>query len=227
MAFIKNLIVTLVEGARKFGPPEWRNNITEYGEYNITSVMVGRHPIDSMVKKIANWITLGDLEKNQKKLNYDSIYHLYMLLKCVHPMTGEVVVLKMHKEEVVLLAPVKDFSLAHPEHQGFTLQPDKPIPLAVFIHRAEKRLGQQKFYEYDVIKLNCQHFVSNAILANSMRLNPEQRKFISQDAIELISRNSTVSGVMKAMTNMGSLWHRIRHGTGIGIPDVTAVAEKK
>ena len=46
----------------------------------IKSIVVGRNPVQSLVTKALNFLSLGKLEEEIKNMNYDDLYHLFMLV---------------------------------------------------------------------------------------------------------------------------------------------------
>ncbi len=255
MSIIKNAIVALVDGVRSFASPEFRKNLTDYGDYMITEAYVGRQPVDKNILRVVNMITLGTFDKQKEKLKYDKVYHLYLLMRVVKvsaaPQAGlpdrsghspalqthgnrdetqnrgasrgvpserseDEAILKCHKEETTMLEVMsgKSFEqLKHPDGDGFKIT-NINIPLVTFIHNAEKRLSTEKFFEYNAITLNCQHHILNLLESNGIK-SAENRKFIIQDALSLIKHNPVVNFVLKQFTNLGALFHRIKHGTGV------------
>lgn len=230
--FLRNAIVAFLDGVRTFGSPEFRKNMTDFGDWNIRAIYIGRQPVDANILRVVNMMTLGSFNKNASRLKYDKVYHLYALLNIYNPngvATPEgglapgggatdgtqSTFLKLHKEEVVQLQHLnkKSFEeLKHPHGDGFKIV-DLDIPLITFVHNAEKKLGTEKFFEYNAITLNCQHFILNLLEANGIR-SDSNRKFIVQDALALINHNPVVNVALKAITNLGALFNRIRFGTG-------------
>lgn len=210
-----NIIVTALEGIRKQLPPKSRQILTRYGDAPILGALVGRHPIAKTLSTIINWITLGNLEKNARRLGYDQIYHLYLLLR-IQTQDG-IKILKLHKEEVPsieLLSQTTFDQLKQPMHEGFTIATPN-ITLGEWVQRTERHMGD-RFIPYDSINNNCQTFVVGMLEANDIKLNQAQKSWIVQDAWSLISKNSLFKDLFKRFTTLGSLFHRVINGSSLG-----------
>ena len=62
-------------------PPAIRKIISENSDKNIKSIIICRNPIKSNLQKILNIISLGKIQKNMKKLGYDKLVHLFMIVQ--------------------------------------------------------------------------------------------------------------------------------------------------
>ncbi len=198
---------------RDWAPPEVRKNLAEYGSMPVIEYTIARHPIDEGLKKIANLLSLGQFEKNKKKLAYDDVYHLFLLLKVKDPETGKVHILKAHKESVVRLTLMQakefqDLLKLKPEY----LQPvaiAQPKPLLLWFNDAEKKL-KQNMWSYSSTSNNCQDFVV-AMLAGQT-IDPATIRWIKQDGFELISRSNIVNRVLNFITDLDAIADRVKRG---------------
>ena len=223
---LEELKRVLTEGIRKHGSPQFRRTLAEFSEYEIESIYIGRHPVKRAIQYLANLITLGQLEKNKKLLNYDDIYHLYMLIRVRKSIsktnaTNVDVIIKLHKEEVVELVQLDRAmyeALQAPEHQGFAvpLTSLMHIPFGQFMQRAIQLQGES-FWSYDAIKNNCQNFIMSTLRANGIGLSKQQITFIRQDAFTLVGKSPIMSSILKRITDLGAIAHRVRYGTGFNV----------
>lgn len=219
---LEELKRVLTEGIRKHGSPMFRRTLAEFSEYEIESIYIGRHPVKRAIQYLANLITLGQLEKNKKLLNYDDIYHLYMLIRVRRGDTEAIV--KLHKEEVVELVQLDRAmyeALQAPEHQGFavpltSLMLPQNILFGQFIQKAIQLQGES-FWSYDAIKNNCQNFIMSTLRANGIGLSKQQITFIRQDAFTLVGKSPIMSSILKRITDLGAIAHRVRYGTGFNV----------
>ncbi len=216
---IKNFLVAVIDGVRTVAPPEVRQKMEKYGDYVITEFVISRHPIASFIKKIGNIITLGDFEKNQKRMGYDDVYHLFVLLKGKNPVKPhDEVIFKCHKEEVVRLEIVSsgDFKKLLDEKpestKTFKVAPKNQKALLLWFSDAQKYLGGDRMYSYDSTDNNCQVFVT-AIISGQQNVDAATKKWITQDAFELISNNTTLAFLMRKLTDISAIGDRIKNGT--------------
>ena len=214
MSLIKNAAVALIDGARTHGSPSYRKTVLDYGEWIIDQIYVGRSPVEAGILKVVNLITLGSFEKQKNRLNYDRIYHLFMLLKVSH--MGQTAIIRFEKEEVVRLVPVDNAGFNELSHakdlKGFKIL-NINIPLSNFLARAESKLTTSLYFSYNATTYNCQNMLINALDAN--KITGYDRAFILQDALALVSHNPVVTFVLKSLTTLGAIVDRIKHGTGI------------
>ena len=220
---LEELKRVLTEGIRKHGSPQFRRTLAEFSEYEIESIYIGRHPVKRAIQYLANLITLGQLEKNKKLLNYDDIYHLYMLIRVRRGDTeasfNDVKIVKLHKEEVVELVQLDRAmyeALQAPEHQGFAVNIPTNIPFGQFMQKAIQLQGES-FWSYDAIKNNCQNFIMSTLRANGIGLSKQQITFIRQDAFTLVGKSPIMSSILKRITDLGAIAHRVRYGTGFNV----------
>ena len=221
---LEELKRVLTEGIRKHGSPQFRRTLAEFSEYEIESIYIGRHPVKRAIQYLANLITLGQLEKNKKLLNYDDIYHLYMLIRVRKD--GNEAIVKLHKEEVVELVQLDRAmyeALQAPEHQGFAVNIPltasvklMDIPFGQFMQKAIQLQGES-FWSYDAIKNNCQNFIMSTLRANGIGLSKQQITFIRQDAFTLVGKSPIMSSILKRITDLGAIVHRVRYGTGFNV----------
>jgi hypothetical protein len=200
-------------------PPSVRELLQKYGSYRIIDVLVGRHPIAAAIKSILNITQAGQLNDKLKKMQYDDIYHLFMLVKIANPNNmNERLILKSHKEEVIRLErlPSNDFESLkkQPEIQTANVPTFEPITLQQWFERTKQSMGPGYFY-YDSIKNNCQHYVLHSIHTLGVKISPQLHRFIVQNASQLINNSKLLSGVMRVATDLGAIWDRIRFGRGI------------
>lgn len=230
---LEELKRVLTEGIRKHGSPQFRRTLAEFSEYEIESIYIGRHPVKRAIQYLANLITLGQLEKNKKLLNYDDIYHLYMLIRVRKSIssinrinevngtdtTNVEAIIKLHKEEVVELVQLDRAmyeALQAPEHQGFAVASVSHIPFGQFMQKAIQLQGES-FWSYDAIKNNCQNFIMSTLRANGIGLSKQQITFIRQDAFTLVGKSPIMSSILKRITDLGAIAHRVRYGTGFNV----------
>lgn len=76
----KNAIHVLFHGARRDVPPKFRDTLSKYHDETIKKLIIRRQPIQKGVKTLVDILSLGKLSKNQKKLHYDDLYHLSMII---------------------------------------------------------------------------------------------------------------------------------------------------
>ena len=203
--FVKSLTQS---GVRDWAPPQVRDFLSQHGKEPIQALLVARAPVVQAVTSVINFITKGNLAENQKKLGYDQIYHLYLLLQLP---SG---IYRLEKNQVVSVLPesAQDMDQLQREHPQVmhvqVKQGETPLNL---ILRGMKTDGIDKFWHYDAIRANCQEFVLS-VLKNP---SPELVKFVRQDAATLLSHNSTIENAARGITNLAAVFDRLIQGSGV------------
>lgn len=191
---------------RRNFPPYVRNLINEFGEFDIKDITICRNPISSTITKVLDLISLGQIGKQTKKLGYDKLFHLFMLINLAN---GRVLLLE--KNEVINMYVVTK-NIDIDSFQKVNLG-NKQIKLKDFINNGVKQIGSS-IYLYDSVKNNCQHFVKYMLKSNDM-LTPELDKYIDQNAKELLSTSPKyVNVIAKLSTNAYAWLNRIVYGKG-------------
>lgn len=178
-----------------------RNNIQyleKHGNAKITQIYVCREPVHSIVQKVLNILSLGTYKKEKKRLGFDEIFHLGLVLKlndgsdCLMEKTATLEIKPGHLfGETRMVAP-----------NG------KILTLNEFVFNAEKYMGS-RFFSYNADINNCQVLVIDSLKANNL-LNPEIDSFVKQDTKQLFSKLPGVTkGIIDTTTHLGALFNRL------------------
>ncbi len=96
-----NRFISSLKGPRLGPSPQIRDFIQKYGNNNIVFMNVCREPIQEYILKAANLITLGGFNKKKIELNYDKLFHLYLLISLENNVN-----FKLEKNEIVQIKPI-------------------------------------------------------------------------------------------------------------------------
>lgn len=169
----------------------------------ITKIMVNRYPINSMVDKFINLVSLGSFSKAKKELGYDKMFHLSMVL---YTNKGRIAV---EKNERINIAPGgtgagESIDIAYPHGDTF----------ASFLAKARHAMGDHRFFQYNAFSNNCQDFILGLLQANGV-LTAEAKAFIKQDAESLVKKMPGFVGkVAQAATDLGGKVSQLISGQG-------------
>ena len=75
---VKSMVTNYVDNALNTRPGQVDKLLKLHGDTPVQMITILRKPIQSMVKKFINFVSGGQLERAQKELKYDDIYHLYV-----------------------------------------------------------------------------------------------------------------------------------------------------
>lgn len=157
-------------------PPQMNELLKKYGNNRITKISVCRQELMGASKYLTNTLTLGTFEKNRKRLNYDKVYHLYMV---IYLDNGVSVGIEKNERINIWYNPIKPKKTPTSECEERSVI-NRPT-LDNFILNGEKK-GGRNFYRYSAFRDNCQKFVNDLTTSNGLNLS----KFVLQDAGALL-----------------------------------------
>jgi hypothetical protein len=197
-----NFIRNFVSGPRNGPSPQVRVFLEKYGDHTIVALRVARKPIFGVIDKIANLISLGRWNRQKNKLNYDDVFHLYMVMRL-----SDGSIIRIDKNQVVVIAP-ELFEAPTAETMDVNLN-NNVISLKQLITRGEQSVGLSNYWVYNPTTNNCQKFVIDTLNANNL-LTSDLQKFILQDAKLLIEKSNPIMGpIATGVTNVAA---RFDHG---------------
>lgn len=192
-----------------------RKLIKKKKNQEIFSVQIFRYPVTGFIQDALNFMTNGMLQKRMKKLAYDDLFHLGLLIN------GKFV---FHKEEVPKFFSDKNW-IKNNKSKGIEIM-DVPVPagyevsIKEFISNAETFMGKS-FKQYSALKFNCQHFAMSVLKANGL-LTEQNKAFIYQDVKTLFKNYPKLEKFGQVLTDIGSIANHIVHGSGSDSDPVSA-----
>ncbi|HNL16783.1 MAG TPA: hypothetical protein PKJ74_07185 [Chitinophagales bacterium] len=187
-------------------PLPFRNAVEKNADKKIESMQICRVPLAGAFNVLGNLVSRGEYEKKVKSLDYDAMFHLYLKLKLND---GSNWILE--KNEVPELKPAKNDSNIE-GHVCVPVETKGEISLPDLIENTIKHMGIRNYTHYDFIKLNCQNFVWNTLIANRL-IKPSYTNFIMQN-VEQVA-NSIPSWSRKLInfaTNLADRGNVLIHG---------------
>lgn len=193
---------------RESAPPKVREWIQKKGKVQIVAVEVVRNPLSGPFKKILNWITLGEFNSKIKTLNYDDVFHLFMVL---HFADGSK--LRVDKNHVVEITPRIEGLVSN---GGAKIVAGNPhCDLGEFFARGERKAGGPRpMWIYSAVSptWNCQAFVRACLWGSGLWTVPVV-KFVMQDAHQLVT-GGLARRFLGAVTGLASRADTLIHGKG-------------
>ena len=191
-------------------PPKVREQIAKNRDKVIDHIVVGRNPVKTGFVILMNALTLNQMREEEKKLGYDKLVHLFMLVSFTN---GET--LLVEKNQVINIEPI---SPSYPTNERMdvplSLLSAKRLKFGDFIDNAVKAIGSP-LYLYDSVKNNCQTFVIN-LLNSSGLLTPQLREFSFQDIEKVMSSSPAfVSKFTKLVTDGAAKANVLMNGAGV------------
>ena len=205
---VKSLITNPI---RLNAPPYYRSFLESYGNIKIKEILICKTPIQSTFNTILNAVSFGKWNETKDKLNYDQMYHLFMICKLEGGLIARVEknqVLNIALFDVSSYKTEKCIHLAN--YAGIV-----PVNLNQMHQRALNAVGKERLYLYNASSTNCQLLI-NDLLENSGLMNETIKKFVMQSADKLInSLPPLVQNFIIGVTNTASMFDHILYGAGL------------
>lgn len=180
--------------------PSIQKLLNVVGDEDIQRIVIAREPLPKATSFIANLITTGNFERKLKELNYDDVYHLFLV---IDTSKGRIIVEKNENINIIRFngfsktVETRDVSIPN----GLTIN--------IMLERTKSRMGTHKFYNYQALSNNCQKFVDEMLYANGLN-NAELHKFILQDSTELLNDDPNFRKLVNTLTDGKTVFNRIR-----------------
>ena len=168
--------------------------INRIGDDEILKITVNRTPLSKVLKFLLNITSLGQLEKKMENTDYDTLYHLFVIITTN---SGSYVV---EKNEVIQIYKFKSLgkgteTLPVPVNAGLTLND--------MFEKTKNRMID-KFFTYKGQDNNCQYFINNMLISNNLNTDVLE-KFILQDVRTLFEGNDRFRKIVNTTTDIGSV----------------------
>lgn len=152
----------------------------KYGKGVVVKLVIIRQPIMGVLDTIINTISFGTFQAAKKKYGYDKLFHL-QLAAYVRVGRGVTKIVLEKNETVDMSVSTEHVQTGDKE---FLIVPfDEVFTLEHMVNTARQEQGDQKFFEYDPFKNNCQWFIS--YLLHAVKLyGPKEKAFLFQDLTE-------------------------------------------
>ena len=174
-----------------------KNILDKYGNQKIREIYIGRRPINSLVEKAFNIISLGKWSKLRDQYYYDKLFHLFLIIQM-----DDDTVISLEKNSIVTMneddmrCSMKDTECNKIDY------PTDSITLDDLVQKPLERIGKEKYFIYKPFQANCQIFIRD-ILQTFGLYSKKVDEFVYQDLTEIISGLPFyVKYVAKAVTDV-------------------------
>lgn len=181
-------------------PSVVKNLVDKYGTEKVTDIQIARTPVNSVITGVLNALSGDTIDQNMKKLNYDNIYHLYMIVTLESGYK-----FKIERNESISVSS-GDVS----SNSEVINVPIKPVSLSDLIEKGSS--GNSSFWTYSSTN-NCQRFVADLLSKNGM-MTTELKNFILQDANELLSDSPLVQKIADTVPDIFDRLKILAFGAG-------------
>jgi len=171
-----------------------KNFMRDHGEEEITSIKLGRQPIESAIASVMELISLGEFSKSQEKRGYDAFFHLYLILN------DKYVLEKNQNVNYKAYTPNDKEEIYDVSLSGL-----KGKTINEFIKNGQDFMGENKYWQgYNPLVNNCQKWVESNLQANDVDSKTAQ-DFYYQDTEDLIQAiDPNVQDFLEETTDVAS-----------------------
>jgi len=190
------------DGVRKGASPSVRRFTEANGDAGIASIVVCRMPVTQIYERVANILSLGKWEANKKKLQYDKMLHIYLVIRLTNGKT--ITFEKNHLPEITNSSKIGSDSMqAGGSKKTFRMA----------LEGAEKAAGGDKLWVYDAFTQNCQYFARDFLRGAGIS-GPRLNKFIMQDAAAVVEGLPLFQKIARKITDAANVADVARNGKG-------------
>jgi hypothetical protein len=189
----------------------------QIGNLPITRLQIYKAPLREMFNKALDLVSLGAWSKSKKKYGFDTFFHLGLLATLDNGQTY--IIEKLDRPSVS-----QDFNL---NEEGLEVLDvpltglgAKRLTINNLLEDARKAVGDQKFFEYDSFRNNCQFFV-RMLLDNQGLYTEREKNFFFQDISQLVNElPEYVQNFQRFATDTTATFGKITgQGVGRGVED--------
>lgn len=172
--------------------------LNSHGDEIITSISVCRDKIQPAIKTFLNTISFGLLDKITKKLGYDQLFHLYILINGKY---------RIEKNETINFGSGSKSA----DYVEIDSLPED-LTISQFINNGVQKMGKNRFFTYSAFKYNCQNFILGLLQSNNIKAPVS---FIDQKASEIVeSLPNYVEPTTNAITDLAAALSTARKKLG-------------
>lgn len=183
--------------------------LKEYGNENIVSIRIGRRPINKLVEKAFNIISIGKWNELRNQYYYDKLFHLFLIITL-----QDGTKLSLEKNDIVNMN-VNDSRCNESGVDCIEIEyPQNSMTVNDLVMKPLDRIGKNNYFVYDPFKLNCQIFIKS-VLETFGLYNSNINNFVYQDLTNIIKNLPFyVKWTGKAVTDISAFGKKIS-GAGV------------
>ena len=193
-------------------PPKVRKILDDDGHQGVTGVTICRTPIQKGLEVVLDMIMQGRWSNMKSNLEYDKVYHLFLLVELGNGRTVLV------EKNAVISA---NYYNGTPEPMDSM---DVPVMVQGFTFGEMMKNGEaattpEKFFVYNPFNANCQYFVNDILTANQnkglLEYTEADRSFVLQDCTAIAGElPESARFLMTGTTNLAHTMDYIMNGEG-------------
>lgn len=199
-------VLTPFSARTSFSPTD-QKVLDMYGNRRIEQIKVIRTPIEKWINTVVNVASLGQFNPAAKKLGYDNLFHLYMLI-FVEGLQQPILYEKNSTPRITTDIPKEKYINSQTQQIRVPISLTSQLTLKQFITNAQNFM-KGEYWKYTFNKLNCQDFIARSLEGNQL-LTPEAKSWIVQD-IQTVGKtlNPVVQSAFQKLTDLDAYGRKI------------------
>jgi hypothetical protein len=156
-------------------PTKVKNFLKSHGDEKITSLELGRTPVEKYLTTVLNAISGNKFDELMKESGYDKFFHLYLIINDKY---------RIEKNQNINIIDYKKPK----NEENLIVKVNKDLTINELINNAagNTKESQKNFFrEYNLFTNNCQDFLLKILSSNGLG-NSETTKFIKQNTEKLL-----------------------------------------
>lgn len=167
-----------------------KNFLRDHGSEQITSLELGRTPIQSALNTALDVVSGGGYSESMKKQGFDKFYHLFLIINNKY---------RLEKNQTLNIE-----NYVKKDNEENQSVPTVSLSINDFLKKGIDRVGEDNFFgNYSSLNLNCQYLIKNLLQANDI-YSEDVDKFVYQDVTQLRSDIQGTSDVANEITDLAS-----------------------
>ena len=177
--------------------PKIQSIIKKYGEDKIVGITIKRTPVQGVITGALSVFSFGEFGKNQKKNDFDELFHLFMELKM-----GSGTRIIIEKNERINITVNEKGERKHTETSSVPFDGATSLSLNEILSKTQDRMGNN-YFKYSAKDNNCQDFILNVLNANGLG-NEDNRNFVKQNTQALFADLPYLRKFSNTLTDIGA-----------------------
>ena len=174
--------------------------LEEHGGEEITSLAIGRVPIEKAINLAMEALSLGEYSKTMEEYGYDSFFHLFLVINGKYRLEKN--------QNVNVIYPYS--KVDKEERYDVSLSGLKGKTIAEFMENGVQRMGANDYWQnYDGLVMNCQNWVSQNLKANGVDSEgAEDFYYQNTDRLQRVIKPG-VKDTVKEVTSVASAFDKL------------------
>ena len=193
------------ETSKSFSPSD-RALISKHSDDKVYRITLFRYPVQSAIQSLMGLYTQGRLKKGMKELNYDTLFHLGMIVNQDYVLEKQAT--PMFYKRTKFLNEIQN---KNPEVLNVNVKVN--VTIGELVSNAKQFMGESKFTNYNSVTNNCQVFISSILSANKIN-NEATDRFVKQEIKQLLNSERSLKYIGKVATDAGAVLDRVMNGKG-------------